>query len=139
MAEIAQKRASIDPGNVLPSHLDLYYGGRWHAPRAGEYVATINPANGQVIARIAHAGAEDADAAIAAAYAAFRDWGRTTPLDRAARLKDAARILRGESEALAMLDALNTGNPVAQMVADAKMAAQAMEYFAGLVTEIKGE
>jgi hypothetical protein len=48
-------------------------------------------------------------------------------------------VLRGEAEALAMLDALNTGNPVSQMVADARMAAQAMEYFAGLVTEVKGE
>ena len=38
-----------------------------------------------------------------------------------------------------MLDALNTGNPVAQMVADAKIAATGLEYFAGLVTEIKGQ
>ena len=81
----AAARASIRPDNVLPSHLDLYYGGQWHAPRAGEYVATINPANGQVVARVAHAGAEDAGAAIDAAHVAFREWGRSAPLERAAR------------------------------------------------------
>ena len=37
-----------------------------------------------------------------------------------------------------MLDALNTGNPVAEMVADARVAATGIEYFAGLTTEIKG-
>ena len=139
IAPQATNRPSIRPDNVLPSHLDLYYGGQWHSPRAGEYVATINPANGETIARVAHAGAEDASAAIAAAHDAFHAWGRSAPLERAARLKDAAQVLRAEAEALAMLDALNTGNPVSQMVADAKMAAQAMEYFAGLVTEVKGE
>jgi betaine-aldehyde dehydrogenase len=139
MSDNAQQRASIRPENVLPSHFELYYGGRWHAPREGEYVETLNPANGRVIARVAHAGADDAGAAIEAAHEAFRTWGRTAPLDRAARLRDAAQVLRAEAEALAMLDALNTGNPVAQMVADARMAAQAMEYFAGLVTEVKGE
>ena len=54
-------------------------------------------------------------------------------------LRKAAAILRDHAEALAMLDALNTGNPVAEMVADAKIAAAGIEYFAGLVTEIKGE
>ena len=74
MPEPASNADSIRPDNVLPSHLDLYYGGQWHAPRGGEYAATINPANGQVIAKVAHAGAEDAGAAIAAAHEAFRAW-----------------------------------------------------------------
>ena len=38
-----------------------------------------------------------------------------------------------------MLDAFNTGNPVVQMVNDARMAAASIDYFAGLVTEIKGQ
>ena len=77
-----------------------------------------------------------------------RSWLRTTrsdpgagctPLERADCLRKAAAILRDNAEALAMLDAMNTGNPVAQMVADAKIAAAGIEYFAGLVTEIKGQ
>ena len=123
----------------MPTHLDLYYGGAWHAPRSGNYVDTIDPAKDAPIARVAHADEQDADAAIRAAHRAFRAWSAMRPLERAERLRAAAAILRDNAEALAMLDAMNTGNPVAQMVADAKIAAQGIEYFAGLVTELKGD
>src|SRR5690606_20237579 len=43
------------------------------------------------------------------------------------------------AEELAMLDALNTGNPVAEMVADAKIAAANLDYFAGIAMEAKGQ
>jgi betaine-aldehyde dehydrogenase len=125
--------------DVLPSRRDLYYGGKWHAPRAGRYVETIDPAKDQPIARVAHADAHDADAAVVAAHNAFGPWSRLSPLERADHLRKAAAILRDNAEALAMLDAVNTGNPVAQMVADAKIAAAGIEYFAGLVTELKGQ
>lgn len=124
---------------VMPEHRDLYYAGRWQSPRGGKYVDTINPALGEPIARVAEAGAEDAHAAIFAAHDAFAKWRKVKPLERAAMLKEAAAVLRSHAEELAMLDALNTGNPVAEMVSDARIAAAVIEYFAGLVTEIKGD
>ena len=133
----SQKDLSV--AAVLPANRDLFYGGRWHPPLSGRYVETINPANAEAIARVADAGAADAEAAILAAQQAFDAWRRTKPLARAAMLKEAASILREHAEELAMLDALNTGNPVAEMVSDARIAAGSIEYFAGLVTEIKGE
>ena len=139
METVAARRKDVRPDNVLPTHLDLYYGGQWHAPRAGQYHETINPALDQSIARVAHAGAEDAEAAIAAAKDAFGGWSGLRPLERAGLLREAAAILRDNAEVLAMIDALNTGNPVSQMVADAGMAATCIEYYAGLVTEVKGE
>ena len=134
----AGRASRVRPGDALPGRFDLYYGGQWHAPRAGRYVDTIDPAHDRPIARVAHADADDAAAAIEAAHAAFPAWSRKTPLERAELLRQAAAILRDNAEALAMLDAMNTGNPVAQMVADARIAAQGIEYFAGLVTELKG-
>jgi len=121
----------------MPKRLDLWYGGAWHAPRAA-YVDTINPATGRPLAAVASANAEDTGAAIDVAHRAFASWRRTPPLERAAMMKKAAAILRANAEELAMLDALNTGNPVAEMVADARVAATGIEYFAGLTTEIKG-
>lgn len=38
-----------------------------------------------------------------------------------------------------MTDALNTGNPVAEMLSDAKVTAANLEYFAGLIPMLKGE
>jgi len=135
----ASRGRRIRPDEAMPAHFDLYYGGAWHAPRAGRYVDTMDPARDRAIAKVAHADAEDAGAAIDAAHHAFRAWSRVTPLERADMLRRAAAILRDNAEALAMLDALNTGNPVSQMVADARIAATGIEYFAGLVAELKGQ
>jgi betaine-aldehyde dehydrogenase len=46
--------------------------------------------------------------------------------------------LRTHAQELAMIDAADCGNPVAEMVSDAMVAAAQTEFFAGLVTEMKG-
>jgi betaine-aldehyde dehydrogenase len=47
--------------------------------------------------------------------------------------------LRAHADELAWLDAVNGGNPVAEMGRDVAAAAAQLEYFAGLATEVKGE
>jgi len=54
-------------------------------------------------------------------------------------LREAAARIRANAEDLALLDAADCGNPVKAMVFDAEIAATQLEYFAGLVLEIKGE
>ena len=49
-----------------------------------------------------------------------------------------AAIVRENARDLALLDALDCGNPAAAMVGDAEIAAAQIEFFAGLVTEMKG-
>jgi betaine-aldehyde dehydrogenase len=122
----------------LPEHRELYYGGVWHAPRSGEYAELTNPGSGEPLGRVAVAGALDVDAAVASARAGFREWARTLPSERAKILKRIAALLRQHAEELAMIDAADCGNPVREMVGDAHVAAAQMEFFAGLVTEIKG-
>jgi len=123
---------------VLPTHRDLYYGGGWHAPKAGRYVDTIDPAQDLPLGSVAEADAADVDAAVRAAHDAFPAWRALRPQQRAEAMRKAAAVLRDHAEELAMLDALDTGNPVAEMVTDARVAAHAHEYFAGLAQEVKG-
>jgi betaine-aldehyde dehydrogenase len=123
---------------TLPGHRDAYYGGKWHAPKDGRYVDTINPGTGESLGKVADCGAADMDAAIASAKAAFREWRRVPPLERARILKRVAQILRENAGELAMIDAADCGNPVKEMLADAQIAAAQIEFFAGLVTEVKG-
>jgi betaine-aldehyde dehydrogenase len=123
----------------LPKQKDLFYGGEWHKPTSGEYRDTFSPGNGQVIDKISHAGADDAIAAIKAAHEAFPKWKVTTPQQRATAMRKAASILRQHAAELALLDAYNTGNPVAEMLADANVAAAQFDYFAGLIPMLKGE
>ncbi|VCU69645.1 2-formylbenzoate dehydrogenase [Pigmentiphaga humi] len=130
---------AADPAAVrLPAHRDLYYGGRWHAP-AGGYADTWDPATGTNLGACAHADASDVDAAVRAAQAAFAEWSRIRPADRAAAMRRIAAVLREHAQELALLDAVNCGNPVAEMTRDVLAAAAQFDFFAGLVTEIKGD
>lgn len=122
----------------LPAHRQLFYGGTWHAPLDGRYQDSINPATGLPIVAVAQAGVQDTGAAIQAAHAAFPGWKALTAAQRAACLRKAADTLRAHAEELAMVDAMDTGNPVAEMVGDAHAAAASLDYFAGLAPMIQG-
>jgi betaine-aldehyde dehydrogenase len=132
-------RARDIPAGILPQHRELFYGGAWHAPKTGGMAETINPAYNEVITTAPVADEQDVDAAVRAAHAAFPAWAATPPVKRAVYLRQAAAVLREHAYPLAQLDALNNGNPVSALAADANFAADALEYFAGLATEIKGE
>ncbi len=123
----------------MPTNKDLFYGGQWHSPKNNEYRETYNPGNGQVIDKISQAGAEDVEAAAEAAHKAFFGWRTTPPAQRAAALRKAAEVMREHAKELALLDALNTGNPVAEMLSDANVAAANCDFFAGLIPMLKGE
>jgi betaine-aldehyde dehydrogenase len=122
----------------LPDHRDAFYGGAWHASKSGRYVDTINPGTGESLGRVADCGAEDIDAAVAAAKKAFDGWRSTPPLERARLLKRVAQVVREHAEELALIDAADCGNPVSEMVMDATVAAGLIDFYAGLVTEVKG-
>ncbi len=122
----------------LPEHRDLYYDGKWQKPRGG-YVDTLNPGTGESLGPCAEANAADVDAAVQAAHVAFKQWRKTKPLERAALMRKIAATLRANAEELALLDAANCGNPIREMKNDAAVAAAMIDYFAGLVTEVKGE
>src|SRR4029079_8996976 len=72
------------------------------------------------------------------AHKAFKEWRNVLPLDRAKLLKQIAQVLRDNAYELAMIDSADCGNPVTPMVRDAEFAATQIEFFAGLVTEMKG-
>ena len=135
MGHSSQER---DPLAALPQHRQLYYGGAWHEPAAGRYTESTNPATQASLGPVAEAGAEDVDRAVQVAAAAFRSFRKSRPMERSAMLRAAAAIVRANAEDLALIDSLDCGNPVREMVKDANVAAVQLDYFAGLVQETKG-
>ena len=133
------KKALPGIASSMPKQKDLYYGGSWHKPKAESYRETYNPGNGEAIDKIAQAGTADVDAAVSSAHEAFQSWRSTPPAQRANLLRKAADVLRQHAAELALLDALNTGNPVTEMLSDANVAAANLDYFAGLIPMLKGE
>ena len=131
-------QAASQQALVLPDQRGAYYGGKWHEPKSGRYADTINPGTGGSLGKVADASAADIDAAVAAAKAAYKDWKRVLPQERAKLLRRCAEVLRENARELAMIDSADCGNPYTEMVSDANMAATQMEFFAGLVTEMKG-
>ncbi len=122
----------------LPTRRGVYYDGKWHEPKAGRTFETTNPGTGDSLGRVADGGAEDIDAAVKAARTAFRTWRKVPPLERARMLRQIADVLRKNAGELAMIDAADCGNPLAEMISDANIAAAQIDFFAGLVTEMKG-
>ena len=123
----------------LPEHRTAYYGGKWQDPKNAQMIEQFSPGSGESLGRVANCGASDVSAAVESAKKAFKTWKDVVPLERAKLLREVSKVLRKHAKELAMIDAADCGNPVTEMVGDAEMAAAQIDFFAGLVTEMKGQ
>jgi betaine-aldehyde dehydrogenase len=123
---------------VLPKRLMPYYGGEWRQPIDGRPIGKASPATGQPLGTLHEAGPADVPPAVAAARSAFETWRDVHPYERARLLRELAAILRSHKDELAMLDAVDCGNPVGELLRDIDISAFNLDYFAGLVSEMKG-
>ena len=63
--------------------LDNYINGAWTRSTGATLLDVRNPATGEVLAKVPLSPAEDVDAAVRAAQAAFPAWSATPPVQRA--------------------------------------------------------
>ncbi|MGH8928041.1 MAG: betaine-aldehyde dehydrogenase [Acidimicrobiia bacterium] len=118
----------------------LYIDGQYVDATSGETFDTINPATGQVLASVQHAGVEDVDRAVKSARAGFEVWREMRGAERARILRKAADLLRQRNEDLARLEVLDTGKPLQEAIAvDVLSGADCLDYYAGLAPTIHGE
>lgn len=79
-----------------------YIDGQWVAPRGGEWMDNLNPADtSDVVGRFPASSAEDAEDAVRAAAAAFGDWRKTPVSARARILNKAADYLETNADRFA--------------------------------------
>ncbi len=90
----------------------LFIGGRWVEAEQGEAFETVNPANGQPIARVGQAGAADVDRAVRAAREAFGSWRALSGHARARYLYALARAVQKHARLFAVLESLDNGKPI---------------------------
>src|SRR5881394_3590596 len=90
----------------------LFINNQWVAPTSGQYLESINPANGKPLAQVAAANSADVDAAVAAARAAFESWGKTPGHVRARYMYAIARHIQKHSRLLAVLESLDNGKTI---------------------------
>ena len=95
-------------------------GGQWRPAASGDTLALVNPSDGSELARIARGGAEDIDAAAAAAHAARASaWGAMTATERGRVLTRIGQMVMDRVDDLAALEAADVGKPLTQAKADA--------------------
>lgn len=116
----------------------MFIGGARRAAADGAVVDAINPATGELIGRFPDATKADVDDAVKASSAAFAQWRRSAPHERAAVLNTIADVVADHAEELANLDVADNGSPIREMRKDAGAATAQLRYFAGLVLQRRG-
>ncbi len=117
-----------------------FIGGEYVSNQSGESFETVNPATGEVLAKIETAGPAEIELAVEKATAAFSVWKKMTGVERGRILIEAARRLREDNDALAQLEVQDSGKPIAEAsVVDVASAADCLEYFGGLAASIHGQ
>ncbi|MFC6981068.1 aldehyde dehydrogenase family protein [Microbulbifer taiwanensis] len=82
----------------------LWIGGQYVAASDDSFFDTLNPATGEVICRVARAGAEDVDKAVAAAELGQREWAAMSGAERGRVLLRTAQLLRQHCDEIARLE-----------------------------------
>jgi acyl-CoA reductase-like NAD-dependent aldehyde dehydrogenase len=101
--------------------------------------AVLNPATEEVIREVHAASAEETDAAVALAKAAFPAWRKLAPADRARLLRRLASLAEEHGEELARIESANVGKPISGARAEVDMVAQVFHFYAGAVDKHYGE
>jgi aldehyde dehydrogenase (NAD+) len=114
-----------------------FIGGEWI--EATSTYDTIAPRDEEVLAAIGQGTAEDVDAAVGAARAAFSNgWSALPGSERAKYLFRIARILQERSREFAVLESLNGGKPIKESRdVDLPLAAAHFFYYAGWADKLE--
>jgi len=110
--------------------LSLYIAGRFIDAQGRRTQAVHDPATLQPLGLLPWAEAEDVEAAVQAAHAAFAGWRRVSPLERSDLLRRVAALARERAPEIGRAMTLDNGKPLADAVAEVMNAAEHIEWHA---------
>lgn len=118
----------------------LLIDGRWVGAVDGQTIDVINPCNGQAFTKIGRGKAADIELAVTAAQRPLNGaWGRMTATERGRILQRLGQLILDNGEALAEIEARDTGKPIAAARADVKAVARYFEFYGGAADKIHGQ
>ena len=129
--------------SALRPETRMVIGGKLVDAKSGRRFETTNPANDETLASVPSGDAEDVDLAVASARAAFKSgvWSRMDPRARMQVMYRMADLITGNALPLGLMDSLNVGKPIAEMLsANGEVAAAALtfRYFSEAIDKIEG-
>lgn len=93
-------------------------------------LTSINPANNKIIKQYDEMTASDSSEIILLAHQSFLEWKETSFVHRAELMKNAAKVLRQNSEEYSALMTMEMGKPIAQSRAEVEKCAWVCDYYA---------
>src|SRR6202043_3869574 len=127
--------------DFIGTRQQLFIDGQMVEAKSGKTFETINPATGEILAKVAEGDAVDIDLAVKAARRAFDEgpWSRMTPSERGRIIWRIGDLILEHLDELAQLESLDNGKPFAvARAADVTLAADMFHYMAGWATKIEG-
>jgi len=132
---------SIAQRELAAAQTRFFINGDYRDAVDGNRFESINPANREAIAAVSAANAKDVDAAVAAARKAFRSgsWSGMGPRARMEILYKFAQLIDDNAEQLAVLDTLDMGKPISDMVnVDIPGVVSTIQFMAEYIDKIEG-
>ena len=111
-------------------NVQLLIEGQWCNSASGDTLPVVNPATGEKIGTVAHAGRADLDRALEAAAKGFQAWRKIGAFDRYKVMRKAAELLRSGVEAIAPLLTMEQGKPLAEARMEVLAGADVIDWFA---------
>jgi malonate-semialdehyde dehydrogenase (acetylating)/methylmalonate-semialdehyde dehydrogenase len=115
-----------------------YVGGRWHTPSGRDALDVLNPATGEILARVPLSSAEDVDAVVKGASAAFEDWRRTPPTERIQYLFKLRNLLEENFEDIARTITLEAGKTIGEARGELRRGIENVEVATGIPSMMMG-
>ena len=119
----------------------LFINNEWRAAAAGKTMDVINPATEEVCATVASADADDLNAAVDAARAAFNGpWGQMSARERGRLVRRLGERLMERADEISRLETLHNGKPIMESrQIEIPAAAECFEYYGGWSDKVMGE
>ncbi|MCW2556063.1 MAG: aldehyde dehydrogenase PuuC, partial [Mycobacterium sp.] len=128
-------------GEIAP-RTEIFIDGKYRAALSGATFDSINPATGELIAKVSSAEAQDVDAAVTSGRAAFESgaWSRASPSHRKRVMQRIAELITENARELALLDSMDMGKLVAEAHAvDVPSAAELFAFYGEAIDKRGGE
>ncbi|GBU12670.1 succinate-semialdehyde dehydrogenase I [Enterobacterales bacterium] len=115
----------------------FFAGGKWQETK--ETFDVLNPATGEVVAKVAKAGKAETEAAIKAASEAFPAWRKTTAKARAEILHRWYELMIENKQFLGELMVAEQGKPLKEALGEVDYAASFLQWFSEEAKRANGE
>ena len=108
-----------------------FINGAFVSSESAAEITVLNPATGTSLGTIPNGTTADVDAAVKSARAAFGDWSRRTPGDRAEVLFALADVVDANRDLLASMESINVGKPIDAAVEEIPVVSDCLRFMAG--------